>query len=415
MDSELDRLGERIAEQAAHLDAATYQLLVNLREFDERGGWYAQGALSCAHWLSWRVGWTLATARDRVRVANKLPEVPAISDALRRGEVSYSKVRAMLRIATPANEALLLDYARFMTASQVEETCRKYALVLRHGQDPHPLADLQRRYVRRRDTEDGMVKIEAVIHPEEAELIWTMLTHAAGQLVRSRDASPHDAEPTSNNVPAERREPLEPVPGLMQMRQGVMARDVSAERREPLEPVPGLMQMRQGVMARDVSAERREPLEPVSAPMPMGQGVMARDVPAERHESLEPVSAPMPMGQGVMARDVPAERHESLELVAAPMPLHQGMIANDVPVEIPESMQPVPPPTWIRHAGSARAVSAETEQASSESRSSGSSSGAQLTSESVPLVGEPNEAPDGESLLDRLLIEAEALRAAEDV
>jgi hypothetical protein len=389
MDSELDRLGERIAEQAAHLDAATYQLLVNLREFDERGGWYAQGALSCAHWLSWRVGWTLATARDRVRVANKLPEVPAISDALRRGEVSYSKVRAMLRIATPANEALLLDYARFMTASQVEETCRKYALVLRHGQDPHPLADLQRRYVRRRDTEDGMVKIEAVIHPEEAELIWTMLTHAAGQLVRSRDASPHDAEPTSNNVPAERREPLEPVPGLMQMRQGVMARDVSAERREPLEPVPGLMQMRQGVMARDVSAERREPLEPVSAPMPMGQGVMARDVPAERHESLE--------------------------LVAAPMPLHQGMIANDVPVEIPESMQPVPPPTWIRHAGSARAVSAETEQASSESRSSGSSSGAQLTSESVPLVGEPNEAPDGESLLDRLLIEAEALRAAEDV
>src|ERR1044071_736094 len=118
MDSEPDRLGERIAEQAAHLDAAMYQLLVDLCEFDERGGWYAQGALSCAHWLSWRVGWTLATARDRVRVARKLPEVPTISDALRRGEVSYSKVRAMLRVATAANEALLLDYARLMTASR---------------------------------------------------------------------------------------------------------------------------------------------------------------------------------------------------------------------------------------------------------------------------------------------------------
>jgi hypothetical protein len=169
MDSELDRLGDRIAEQAAHLDAATYQLLVDLREFDERGGWYAQGALTCAHWLPWRVGWTLATARDHVRVACKLPEAPAIGDALRRGEVSYSKVRAMLRVATPANEALLLEYARFMTASQLEQTCRKYALVLRHGQDPHPLGDLQRRYVRRRDTEDSMVKIQAVLHPEEAE------------------------------------------------------------------------------------------------------------------------------------------------------------------------------------------------------------------------------------------------------
>jgi hypothetical protein len=138
-----------------------------------------------------------------VRVANKLPEVPAISDALRCGEVSYSKVRAMVRIATAANEALLLDYARFMTASQLEETCRKYALVLRHGPDPHPLGDLQRRYVRRRDTEDGMVKLEAVLHPEEAELIWTMLTHAAGQLLRSADSSTHDAEPTSKPVSAE--------------------------------------------------------------------------------------------------------------------------------------------------------------------------------------------------------------------
>jgi hypothetical protein len=206
MDSELDQLGERIAEQAAHLDAATHRLLVDLCEFDERGGWHAQGALSCAHWLSWRVGWTLATARDHVRVARKLPEVPTISDALRRGEVSYSKVRAMLRIATPANEALLLDYARFMTASQLEETCRKYALVLRHGQDPHPLGDLQRRYVRRRDTEDGMVKIEAILHPEEAELIWTTLTHAATQLVRSPSPNAEctpSTESASKDVSAE--------------------------------------------------------------------------------------------------------------------------------------------------------------------------------------------------------------------
>jgi len=189
MDGDLEQLGERIAEQAAHLDAAMHRLLADLREFDQRGGWYVQGGLSCAHWLSWRVGWELVTARERVRVANKLAEFPAIDDALRRGEISYSKVRAMVRVATPANEGLLLDHARFMTAAQLEKLTRKYALVQRHAQDPHPTGDVQRRYVRRRDTEDGMVKIEAVLHPEEAELVWAMLDHAAKQRVRD-PASP---------------------------------------------------------------------------------------------------------------------------------------------------------------------------------------------------------------------------------
>lgn len=96
--------------------------------FDKRGGWYKQRALSCAHWLSWRVGWSLVVARDHVRVAHKLAEFPAIDDALRRGEISYSNVRAMVRIATPTNEQLLLEHARLMPASQLELTCRKYAV-----------------------------------------------------------------------------------------------------------------------------------------------------------------------------------------------------------------------------------------------------------------------------------------------
>jgi len=190
MENELEQLGERIAEQAAHLDAATHRLLADLRAFDTRGGWHVQGAASCAQWLAWRVGWDLVTARAHVRVAQKIAGFPTIDDALRRGEVSYSKVRAMLRVATAENEVLLLDHAKLMTASQLEKLCRKYALVLRHGQDQHPQADEQRRYVRRRDTEDGMVKIEAVLHPEEAEVVWAMLDHAAAQLARERDHHP---------------------------------------------------------------------------------------------------------------------------------------------------------------------------------------------------------------------------------
>jgi hypothetical protein len=84
---------------------------------------------------------------------------------------------------------LLLDHAQLMTASQLEKLCRKYALVQRHGQDSHPEIDEQRRYVRRRDLEDGMIKIEAVLHPEEAELVWTMLDHAASRLAREAVAA----------------------------------------------------------------------------------------------------------------------------------------------------------------------------------------------------------------------------------
>src|SRR4051812_33910944 len=206
MENELEQLGERIAEQAAHLDAAMHRLLADLRTFDARGGWHVQGAASCAHWLAWRVGWDLVTARDHVRVARKLTESRAIDDALRRGEVSYSKVRAMLRVATPDNEVLLLEHAKLMTASQLEKLCRKYALVQRHGEDPHPQGDEQRRYVRRRDTEDGMVKIEAVLHPEEAEMVWAMLDHAAAQLVQPSSRSRGDS--AESGAASEQHAPL---------------------------------------------------------------------------------------------------------------------------------------------------------------------------------------------------------------
>ena len=118
----VDELGEAIADIAAGLHAATYQLLVLLREFDERSGW-TNGFLSCAHWLSWRTGIDMGAAREKVRVARALPNLPLLSGALQRGEISYAKVRALTRIATPATEARLLEVAYHGTAAQVERWC----------------------------------------------------------------------------------------------------------------------------------------------------------------------------------------------------------------------------------------------------------------------------------------------------
>ena len=109
--ADLDRLGDEIAELSAQLDAATAQLLDLIREFDAREGWNT-GFRSCAAWLAWRAGLDLGAARERVRVARALGTLPRLAQALARGELSYSKVRALTRVATPETEERLLADAR---------------------------------------------------------------------------------------------------------------------------------------------------------------------------------------------------------------------------------------------------------------------------------------------------------------
>jgi hypothetical protein len=99
-DSELSALSDAIAELSAQIDAAIYRLLVLIADFDARSGW-AYGFRSCAHWLSWRTSIDLGTAREKVRVAKALPDLPQIAEALRSGAISYAKARAMTRVATP--------------------------------------------------------------------------------------------------------------------------------------------------------------------------------------------------------------------------------------------------------------------------------------------------------------------------
>jgi hypothetical protein len=87
------------------------------------------GFASCAHWLSWRVGWDRGTVADRLRVANKLPTLPKVAAKLEAGELSYSKARAIARVATPASEEVLLLYAKHLPAAQLERVCAKVKIV----------------------------------------------------------------------------------------------------------------------------------------------------------------------------------------------------------------------------------------------------------------------------------------------
>jgi hypothetical protein len=116
----LAELEAQITELAGQLNAANYRWLTLIGEFDRRQGWWDGSLHSCAHWLNFKVGLNLGAAREKVRVAHALAGVPKIAAAMARGELSYSKVRALTRVATAATEENLLMIALHGTAYHVE-------------------------------------------------------------------------------------------------------------------------------------------------------------------------------------------------------------------------------------------------------------------------------------------------------
>jgi hypothetical protein len=127
----LDREGLEVelAALAAHLYAGTCRWLELLGELDRRGGWAEEGPGSCAAWVAWRCGLTGRAAREHVRVARRLRELPSTRAAFARGVLSFAKVRALTRVASAESERELLELAGVLTAAQLERTLRAYRRV----------------------------------------------------------------------------------------------------------------------------------------------------------------------------------------------------------------------------------------------------------------------------------------------
>ena len=118
-----DDLVNEIILLCGHINAATYRLICLIQELDRRGPW---GVWECtpAEWLNIYCGISAGAAREKVRTALALKSLPLITEAFRTGEISYSKVRALTRVATPEREDVLLETALSCTASQVERIVR---------------------------------------------------------------------------------------------------------------------------------------------------------------------------------------------------------------------------------------------------------------------------------------------------
>ena len=174
----IDDLDREIVNLTARINAASHDLLVLIRRFDERCGWLRWGFDNCADWLHWRCDLSLSAAREKVRVAHALKTLPQIAMAFAEGALSYSKVRALTRVASPDNEEKLLEFARRTTAARVEERCRELRCGTAASTDESVRAHARRALRLHRDPLRGVATITVELPLETAELIDKALDRA---------------------------------------------------------------------------------------------------------------------------------------------------------------------------------------------------------------------------------------------
>jgi hypothetical protein len=192
----VQRIGDEIAELSAHLDAASARLLDLIRQFDAEGGWN-NGFRSCAEWLSWRIGLDPGAAREKVRVARALPSLPRLAQALARGELSYAKVRALTRVATPETEERLLKVGLAGTAHHVERIVRAWRWVDRKAEQQDAAAQHTHRALHVYRADDGTVAVRGRLAPEVGALLLKALDAARDALyqrARAADGAEASAE-----------------------------------------------------------------------------------------------------------------------------------------------------------------------------------------------------------------------------
>ncbi len=179
----LERLEAQICELAGHLAAATCRFLVLLADFDARRGWASWEMNSCAAWLSWKCQMSSGAAREHVRVARALRDLPVIRAEFGAGRLSYAKVRALTRIATPDTEAGLAEIAGPMTGNQLERFARAHRQVS-HADDAS--AEIRRRLAWRFE-DDGSLSGTFRLPPLAGAVLLKALRAAAGDLEHPHD------------------------------------------------------------------------------------------------------------------------------------------------------------------------------------------------------------------------------------
>ncbi len=195
----VDELERQVVSLAGQIAAMTARWLLLLAEFDRREAWSGVGVRSCAHWLNLHCGMSLGAGREHVRAAHALAGLPVTREAFLAGQLSYSKVRAITRVASVADEEALVDLARNGSASQVERIVRAY----RKARNPDEIPPEPDHFVRWHYAEDGTFVASLRVPPEVGAAWVALLEHARDELfaditgTRTDAADPSTADPST--------------------------------------------------------------------------------------------------------------------------------------------------------------------------------------------------------------------------
>jgi hypothetical protein len=172
----VEEVGDAIAMSAARVNKATHQMIHDMVELDDRGGWADAGASSMVSWCSWRMGMSRSAAYEHLRVGRALADLPEIDRPMAEGLLSYSKVRALTRVARPENQEVMLNIGRAASAAQLERICRGVRRIEAGARDGAPEAE---RWVSSRPAADGNVEIVMRLRPEEAAMVMKAIESSA--------------------------------------------------------------------------------------------------------------------------------------------------------------------------------------------------------------------------------------------
>ncbi len=204
----IEALEEEIVFLAAHIHAAEHRFLTLVAEYDRLRGWELGGHRSCAHWLAFRTGFDLGACRERVRAARALVKLPLTSASMSRGELSFSKVRALSRVATPENEADLLELAKGCTAAQLERVVRGFKLGSRQDEADREKERFESRTFSVFPDEEGMYMVKGRLTPEVGALLMRAVEAADDALYREKSPKSVSAEASFQDAAHRRADSL---------------------------------------------------------------------------------------------------------------------------------------------------------------------------------------------------------------
>ena len=198
---------DRITELAGHLNAANARWLALIAEFDRRRAWAEWGVQSCAHWLNWKCGLALGAAREKLRTAHALARLPKIAAAMAEGRLGFSKVRAMTRVAEPANEDHFLDVVLNGTANHVEKRVRSYRRATEAQELSSEAAQQRNQSLWWFHEPDGSLTIKGRL-PAEVGALFIKALEAAEDSIPRKDVSAETFSDTCPTTGARRVEAL---------------------------------------------------------------------------------------------------------------------------------------------------------------------------------------------------------------